>query len=204
MSFKKIIEPLKITLQEKGFESPLPLQKLIWSKIKGGSSMFCIAPQNSGKTTTIILSVIQKLNGEAFEDAPRALIFVKDKQAALDLEAEFKTYTRGTDLRIYCAYDEYNIELQREDLYLGTDIVIATPKRLNKIFYLNGINLNKLQMFIVDDAEFLFRNSNFEEVSRTPESLEKCQYLIFSTKFDMRFERWKDSFMFNSQTILFK
>ena len=146
MSFKKIIEPLKITLQEKGFESPLPLQKLIWSKIKGGLSMFCIAPKNSGKTTAIILSVIQKLNGEAFEDAPRALIFVKDKQAALDLEAEFKTYTRGTDLRIYCAYEEYNIELQREDLYLGTDIVIATPKRLNKIFYLNGINLNKLQI----------------------------------------------------------
>ena len=55
MSFKKIIEPLKFTLQEKGFKSQLPLQKLIWSKIKGGSSMFCIAPQNSGKTTTIIL-----------------------------------------------------------------------------------------------------------------------------------------------------
>ncbi len=204
MSFKKIIEPLKINLLERGIESPLPLQKLILSKIKGGLSMFCIAPKNSGKTTSIILSVIQKLNAQAYEDAPRALIFVKDKQAALDLEAEFKIFTKGTDLRIYCAYDEYNIELQREDLYLGTDIVIATPKRLNKIFYLNGINLNKLQMFIVEDAEFLFRNSNFEEVMRTPESLEKCQYLIFSTKFDTRFERWKNTFMFNSQTFILK
>ena len=54
-------------------------------------------------------------------------------------------------------------------------------------------------MFIVDDAEFLFRNNNFAEVSRIPESIDKCQYLIFSNKFDARFERWQESFMFNSQ-----
>lgn len=201
MSFKKLIEPLKITIKNLGFENPLPLQKLILSKIKGGASMFCIAPKGSGKTTSIILSVIQKLNGEAFEDAPRALIFVKDKQAALDLENEFKMFTKGSDLRIYCAYDEHNLELQREEIYLGTDIVIATPKRLNKIFYLNGINLNKLQLFIVEDAEFLFRNNNFAEVSRTPQSIEKCQYLVFSERFDDRFERWQESFMFNAQVV---
>jgi superfamily II DNA/RNA helicase len=203
MSFKKFIEPLKLSLKEKGLESLLPLQKQILSKIKGGASMFCIAPKGSGKTTSIILSVIQKLNGQAFEDAPRAMIFVKDKQAALDLETEFKTFAKGTDLRIYCAYDEHNIELQREEIYLGTDIVIATPKRLNKIFYLNGINLNKLQMFIIEDAGFLFRNNNFSEVSRTPESIEKCQYLVFSDKFDARFERWLESFMFNAQVVKF-
>tara|TARA_R110001592_G_scaffold135279_3_gene351511 strand:- start:8334 stop:8945 length:612 start_codon:yes stop_codon:yes gene_type:complete len=199
MPFNKYIPTLQEALKSKGIESPLPLQKLILSKIKGGMSLFCIAPVGSGKTTSIILSVIQKLNGEAKEDAPRALIFVKDKQAALELESEFMMFTKGTDLRLYCAYDEHNIELQREELYLGSDIVIATPKRLNKIFYLNGINLNKLQLFIVEDAEFLFRNNNFEEISRTPESIEKCQYLIFSTKFDKRFERWQNTFMFNSK-----
>ena len=201
MSFKKLIEPLKEILEKKAFKKPLPLQKLVLPKIKGGVSLFCIAPKGKGKTTSIILSVIQKLNGKAFEDAPRALIFVKDKEAALSLERAFQQFTKGTDLRIYCAYDEHNIELQREEIYLGTDIVIATPKRLNKIFYLNGINLNKLKMFIVEDAEFLFRNNNFAEVARTPESLEKCQYLIFSTFFDKRFEHWQESFMFNSQVI---
>lgn len=204
MSFKKLIEPLKIILKKNGFEHPLPLQKLILSKIKGGVSMFCIAPKGAGKTTSIILSVIQKLKGEAFEDAPRALIFVKDKEAALELEMAFKTFTRGTDLRVYCAYDEHNIELQREEIYLGIDIVIATPKRLNKIFYLNGINLNELQLFIVEDAEFLFRNNNFAEVSRTPQSIEKCQYLVFTDTFDARLKRWQESFMYNAQVITLK
>ncbi len=200
MLFKKLIEPLNDSLIQNGVTKPKPLQKAILSKIKGGNSLFVIAPKDSGKTTSIVISVINKLKS-AFEDAPRALIFVKDKQAVLDLADLFNMYKKGTDLRVYCAYDEYNIELQREEIYLGTDIVIATPKRLNKIFYLNGINLNKLQMFIVEDAEFLFRNNNFAEVSRTPESIERCQYLIFSNKFDTRFERWQDSFMSHAQII---
>jgi superfamily II DNA/RNA helicase len=200
MPFKKLIEPLKEKLENKKFIKPLPLQKKILSKIKSGSSLFVIAPSGSGKTTSIIISVIQKLKKD-FEDAPRALIFVKDKQAALDLELEFKTYTKGTDLRVYCAYDEHNIDTQRDELYNGVDIVIATPKRLNKIFFLNGINLNKLQMCIVEDADFLFRNNNFAEVTRTPQSIGKCQYLVFSDKYDARFERWQESFMYNAQVI---
>ena len=201
MPFKKLIQPLKDALEHKGFEEPLAFQKQILSKIKGGASLFCIAPKGSGKTTSIVLSVIQKLKGEAFEDAPRALIFVKDKQAALDLELEFNAFLRGTDLRVYCAYDEKSIDTQRDEIYVGVDVVIATPKRLNKIFFLNGINLNKLQMFIVEDAEFLFRNNNLGEVTRTPESIGKCQYLVFSTTFDSRFERWRESFMYNAQVI---
>lgn len=200
MSFKKIIEPLKDNLQQNGIIEPNPLQTKILSKIKGGKNLFVVAPKNSGKTTSIVISVINKLK-EAFEDAPRALIFVKDKEEALNLAEIFNTYKRGTDLRVYCAYEEHNLELQREELYLGTDIVIATPKRLNRIFYLNGINLNKLQMCIVEDAEFLFRNNNFAEVTRTPESIGRCQYLVFSDKFDARFERWQDSFMHLSETI---
>ncbi|WP_405291215.1 DEAD/DEAH box helicase [Algibacter sp. Ld11] len=200
MSFKKLIEPLKDTLKTKGIETPLPLQKKILSRIKGGSSMYVYAPKGSGKTSSMIISVIQKLKN-AHEDAPRALIFVKDKQTALDLELEFNSYKRGTDLRVYCAYDEKNIDDQRDEIYYGTDIVIATPKRLNRLFYLNSVNLNRLQMCIVDDAEFLFRNNNLAEVTRTPESIGKCQYLVFAEKTDARYERWQDTFMYNAETV---
>lgn len=201
MPFKKLIQPLKDSLETKGFVEPLPFQKLILSKIKSGASLFCIAPKGSGKTTSIVLSVIQKLKGKALEDAPRALIFVRDKQAALNLELEFNAYKYGTDLRIYCAYDEYDIDKQRDDIYDGVDVVIATPKRLNKIFYLNGINLNKIQTCIVEDAEFLFRSSNLAEYTRTPESIGKCQYLVFSTSYDKRFDRWRKTFMYNAQVL---
>lgn len=201
MPFKKLIASLKDSLENKGFDEPLPFQKSILSKIKGGASLFCIAPSGAGKTTSLVLSVIHKLKGKAVEDAPRALIFVKDKEAALSLELEFNAFKRGTDLRIYCAYEQLDIDRQRDDIYDGVDIVIATPKRLNKIFFLNGINLNKLQMCIVEDAEFLFGNHNLAEVTRTPESIGRCQYVIFSSVYDKRFDKWQDTFMNHAQII---
>tara|TARA_R110000868_G_scaffold36074_4_gene128492 strand:+ start:31448 stop:32065 length:618 start_codon:yes stop_codon:yes gene_type:complete len=201
MAFKKIQEELKDALDAAGIKEPLPFQKAILSKIKGGSSIFGIAPEGAGKTTSIIISTLQKLDCAAFEDAPRALIYVKDKESALALQSEFERFTRRMDLRIYPVYEEHNIEAQRNDIFDGVDIVIATPKRLSKIFYLNGINLGKLKLFIVDDAEFLSKPTPFSDVIRIPESLERCQYAIFSTKFDPRMERMQDLFMANAQIV---
>ena len=94
-----------------------------------------------------------------------------------------------------------NIDDQRDEIYYGTDIIIATPKRLNRLFYLNAVNLNRLQMCIVDDSEFLFRNNNLAEVTRTPESIGKCQYLVFAEKPDARYARWQDPFMYNAEIV---
>ncbi|HLV38431.1 DEAD/DEAH box helicase [Xanthomarina sp.] len=204
MPFKKLIDPLQEALKKQGFETPLPFQKKTLSKIKSGSHLFGIAPKGSGKTTALILGVIQKLNGEAFEDAPRAIIFVRDKEAVLELESEFKKFTAKTDLRLYGVYEEHNIDIQRDELFNGIDILITTPKRFNKLFFMNNVNVRQLQMFIVDDAEFLFRGTHLSDVSRLPESLERCQYLVFSTKYDERFDRWQEKFMFHPQMVSMK
>jgi len=204
MPFKKINAPLKEVLDSKGFEEPLPFQKKILSKIKSGANLFGIAPEGSGKTTSIIISTIQKLGSEAFEDAPRALIFVKDKEAALDLEQKFKEFTRRMDLRVFAAFDEPNMETQKGEIYSGVDIVIATTKRLNQLFLHSGINLSQLQLFIVEDAGFLIRNKAFIDLIRIPESINKCQYLVFSDKYDAKIERLKESFMAHSQLIELK
>ncbi|MBT8319827.1 MAG: DEAD/DEAH box helicase, partial [Gramella sp.] len=130
MSFKKLTPPLKEALNRLGYEMPTAFQKKILPKIKSGADLYGLAPEGSGKTTAMIISVIQKLNAEAFEDSPRALIYVKDKASALELEQKFLEFTREMDLRIYCAYDEQNIDDQKDKIYYGVDIVIATPKRL--------------------------------------------------------------------------
>lgn len=201
MGFKKIQEELIEALDVAGFKEPLPFQKKVLSQIKGGASVFGIAPEGAGKTTAIVIGTLQKLNCAAFEEAPRALIYVKDKEAALSLEATFKRFTKRMDLRIYPVYEEHNIEAQRNDIFEGVDIVIATPKRLSKLFYLNGINLGKLKLFVVDDAEFLSKPSPFSDVIRIPESLDRCQYLIFSSKFDSRMERMQELFMANALIV---
>ena len=201
MSFKKLNPPLKEAIKNLGFEAPTPFQKKVLPKIKSGASLYVIAPKNSGKTTTMIISVIQKLNSEAFEDSPRALIYVKDKEAALELKQKFEEFTRDMNLRTYCAYEEQNIDDQKDDIYYGVDIVIATPRRLGKLFSMTGIHLGQLQLFILEDAEFMSKPGLFEDVVRIPLSINKCQYLVFAEKMSPKLERLQDLFMERAQII---
>jgi len=201
MSFKKLNTPIKESLDRLGFTTPTTFQTSILPKVKGGADVFGIAPKGTGKTTAMIINTMQKLKSEAVDDSPRALIFVKDKKAALDLENEFKAFTRGTDLRIYTVYDEQGIDHQKDDIYYGVDIIIATPKRLNKLYHINGIHLGELQLLIIEDAEFLAKNSLHADIVRLTESINKCQYLVFADKYYPKFDRLQNSFMSNSQLI---
>ena len=152
----------------------------------------------------MIISVIQKLNSEAFEDSPRAIIYVKDKVAALELEQKFREYTNEMDLRIYCAYEEQNIDDQKDDIYYGVDIVIATPRRLGKLFSMTGIHLGQLQLFIIEDAEFINRGNHFNEIIRIPLSIKKCQYLVFAEEMSPKMEKLQESFMEKAQILKFR
>ena len=201
MSFKKLNPLLKEVLENLNFDAPLIFQNKILPKLKSGANIFGIAPKGFGKTTALILALIHKLKAEAFEDSPRALVLVKNKQACLDLKEQFEQFTKQTDLRIYCAYDEYDFEKQREEIYYGTDILIATPKRLNKLYFMNSLHLGQLQLFALDDAEFLIRNDYHNNVLRVTESLQKCQFVILAESMHEKYFRLRDSFMYNAQIV---
>ena len=200
-SFKKYHPIIKSVLAQLNIESPNAFQSQCLPKIKGGAHLFGIAPKDAGKTLSLIISVVHKLNAEAWEDSPRALILVKDKAAALKLEEEFNPFIKDTNLRISLVYEEQNINHQKDDVYLGTDIVIATPKRLSKLYFLNGIHLGELQLFIVEDADFLIRNDFHTDVARISESLAKCQHLIFAEGYNDRLQILRDTIMQNAHVV---
>jgi len=201
MSFKKLNPVLKEALETLNYEAPLPFQKEILPKIKGGANVYGLAPKGSGKTTALIIAIIHKLKAEAFEDSPRALIIVKDKQAALDLKEEFEKYMRYMDLRVYAAYDEQTLDQQREEIYYGVDILIATPKRLNKLYFMNSLHLGQLKILALEDAEFLIRNNYHNDVLRVTESLAKCQYVLLAEKMHPKYERLQDTIMYNAHIV---
>jgi len=201
MSFKKLNPAIKEVLENKKFEEPTTFQKVVLPKIKGGADLFAIGNIGCGKTTAIIISTMQKLKSTAFEDAPRALILVENKSEALALKEAFLEFTKRTDLRVYAAYDEHSIDAQKDEIYYGQDIIIATPKRLNKLFYINSINVTQLKLFIIEDAEFAEKGVYFADVNRIPESIGKCQYVIFATDLTPKLKRFQDTFMYNAQTV---
>jgi superfamily II DNA/RNA helicase len=201
MSFKKLNPELKAVLAQQGIVEPTLLQKNIISKIKGGLDVYGIAADGKGKTTALIIGVLQRINYEAKGDNPRALIFVEDKEACLRLEEEFKKYLRFSEIRIALVYEERIINHQKDEIYAGADIVIATPKRLSKLYFLNGINLTELQMIVIEDAEFLNKGSFHTDIDRITESVEKSQRIVFAQTKDKKIARLDDLFMQRAQVV---
>lgn len=201
MSFKKLNPEILEALEINDFEAPTPLQKTALPIIKGGANVFCIGSKGSGKTTTIVISVLQKLKCKAVGDAPRALILVETKAQALKLKEEFEKFIKPRTLRVYTAYDEQTLDQQREEIYYGQDILIATPKRLNKLYLMNSLDLSQLKLYIIEDAEFAEKGLYFAAINRIPESIDKCQYLVFAEKLSPRLKRFEETFMFRAQVV---
>lgn len=201
MSFKKLHPLLKESLENAGFETSIAFQKKVLPIVKGGSDAYVIAPKGSGKTTALIIATIHKLRAEAFEDSPRAIITVKDKADALALKDEFERFTKNTDLRVYALYDEYDIEKQKTEVYYGQDIVIATPSRLSKLYFLNGIHLGEVQLFVIKDADYLGRNNAYNHILRLSESVTKCQFLIIADAMNSKIQNYQNNFMSNAHII---
>lgn len=198
---KKLLPHLKEKLTQFEIEELKPFQKETISGLKGGSDLFLVGEKNSGKTTALILSTIQLLQGEAEADSPRAIILVADKEEALELQEKFKPYIRGTDLRMIAVFEGKDPMNQIDEIYLGMDIVIATITRLSKIYFLNGIHLGELKLLAVEDAKFIMRNNYQVEIIRISESLKKSRYLVTAEKMTPRIEQLRETFMERARTI---
>lgn len=191
---EKLNKKLATALLENGFEEPKPMQLKCIPKINGGSDLIGIGPKGCGKSSTIIITAIQKL-GSAFEDAPRALIIVSDEVQALEMKEQFKLFSHNTDLRAEVAFEGGKIDAQTEAIYFGTDIVIGTAKRVLEIYFRKNFNLNKIKLFVIDDAEMIIKNGLQGQIDRLALSLPKCQHLVFTNELNAKIERLIEKFI---------
>ena len=201
MPFKKLKPLLKDILEHQNITEATTFQKLAIPKIKSGANVFGVAPDNSGKTTALILTTLHKIKDYEEHDNPRVVIFVKDKAAALALEEKFEIYIKHMNLNSFSVYEEQQEQAQKDIIYEGVDIVIGTAKRINKLYLANGINLNDMATVIIDDANDLPRIDFAKDIVRISESFPKCQYIVFSTDYDEKLKSLKNSFMHNAMLI---
>lgn len=195
MPFKKLHPEIKEKLEELEIATPTPFQRKIIPVVKSGANAFCAASKDSGKTTSLILTTLQKLKCEAVGDMPRAVVLVENKERALELYEAFLVFTRYKSLRVYAAYEQLHIDVQKSEIFEGTDILISTPKSLKKLFLVNGINTSQLKLFSVDDAEFLVKQTAYTDVLSITQSIKKCQYVLYLEKMHPMLKRFESYFM---------
>ncbi|MFV8370319.1 DEAD/DEAH box helicase [Flavobacterium sp. LB2R40] len=187
MKLKKINEALQEALIENGLKEANAMQKETFSTMKSGSDCIVIAPKGSGKSTTIVLNVIQQLVREG-EESPRALIIVEDKAKVLEMEDLFEKFGKYTDLRVYGVHDKGDMEYDKNYISTGIDVLIGTPNKLSEMFTTAGFNVNRLKMFILDDADPILKLRHETKIMRISNSITKTQRIIFSEQFTERIE----------------
>ena len=193
MKLKKINPNLQKALVENELIEANELQQETFSLIKSGADCIIIAPEKSGKTTTIVLNVIQRLEKE-FQESPRALIFVPNKDRLIEMKQMFEKFGNYTNLRVYGVHDKGDIDFDKNHISLGIDVLIGTPNRLNDLFSTAGFDVNQLKMFIVEDTDELLRLRYDTKISRIGENI-KTQRIFFSENDSERLETFADRVM---------
>lgn len=193
MSFKKlkpeVVEVLKII----GIEELNNDAQLFFSTIKSGKNSLITAPLSSGKTTTAIVSILNKVNQE-HEGSPRAVYLTDTIEKAENLHKKFASVSRKLDITADLVHDKGNMIQQRNDIFDGTEIVIGNPKRVHDLYLQNGINFKLLELFIIDDLDECLSSGRQPELKRLIESLEdKTQLILFTNAYSKKVKGFIDS-----------
>ncbi|MGL2966737.1 DEAD/DEAH box helicase [Flavobacterium sp. XGLA_31] len=194
MNLKKINPNLQKALIENGLTEANEMQQETFSTIKSGADAVIQSPGGTGKTTTIVLNVIQRLEKSQGEST-RALIIVETKEKVMEMEELFLKYGTYTDLSILGVHDKGDIDYDKNVISMGLDVLIGTPNKINAMFSSAGFNINTIKMFIVDDADVLFRSRHDAIIQRLSMSIEKTQRLFFCSQITERVEVLADKIM---------
>lgn len=187
MQLKKINPNLQKALIENGLVEANEMQHETFSTIKSGADAVIQSAEGTGKTTTIVINVLQKLE-KTLGESTRALIIVENKEKVLEMEELFLKYGTYTDLSILGVHDKGDIDYDKNVVSMGLDVLIGTPTRINAMFSSAGFNINTIKMLIVDDADVLFRNRMDAVILRLSNSVEKTQRIFFCSQITERVE----------------
>lgn len=190
----KLSKPLVRSMTDAGFLGPKDIQLKTMSRILGGQDLIAVAPEGSGKTTTYVLGTLMRLK-YGFEEAPRALVLAPDKERVLAIIEQYQLLNKNQTIRIVGLYPEGGMESQMDALADGADIVVATPDRARAIYLKLGLNLNKIIMFIVDDAAEIVKRGMQLPVAELARSIVKSQRLVFTEVYHSKLKLLTDQFL---------
>ena len=194
MKLKKINEDLKEGLLLNGLKEANELQRDTFSYIKSGADVVVQSGKGWGKTTTIVMNVLQRLKNP-FEESPRALILVQDKEKVLQMVQLFNQIGKYNDLSTYGVHEKSDIDEDKNQISIGVDVLVGTPFKINEMFATAGFNVNKLLMVVVDDADILFKNRMDIPIHRLSDSIAKSQRIFFCNQITEKVENLADKIM---------
>ena len=159
--------PILKALAEEGYESPSPIQEKAIPPALDGRDVLGCAQTGTGKTCAFAAPILQRLDGEKISGRPiRALVLTPTRELALQIQESFAAYGRHLPLRSAVIFGGVGQAPQVEQLKKGVDILVATPGRLGDLYGQKLIDLSKLEIFVLDEADRMLDMGFIHDVRR--------------------------------------
>ncbi len=178
----KLIPQIQLALKKTGYETPTPIQQQAIPLILEGHDLLGIAQTGTGKTAAFclpILNILQTREARREPRRPRALVLTPTRELAIQIHKNLMTY--GQELRqkyavIFGGVGQGN---QVRDLSQGTDVLVATPGRLLDLIEQKYLQLDRVEIFVLDEADRMLDMGFMKDIKRILPMLPAKRHNLF-------------------------
>ncbi len=180
----QLIKPLLSALDKKGYTAPSPIQEKSIPYILSGKDIFGCAQTGTGKTAAFALPILQLLEINKRPNSRKdikALVIAPTRELATQISDSFREYGSNLGFSQALIYGGVSQFHQVAALKKGVDILIATPGRLLDLMQQGYISLNKVEFFVLDEADRMLDMGFIHDIKKVIAQIPvKRQTLFFS------------------------
>ena len=188
-----------------GYTSPTAVQERVSPEALAGRDLMVSSQTGSGKTAAFMLPALQLLTEAhpAHGRGPRVLVLVPTRELSMQVTKAAETYGRNMGrVKTVSVVGGMPYPAQNRLLQAGVDILVATPGRLLDQMQSGRIDLARLQMLVLDEADRMldmgFKDDLEAIVARMPATR---QTLLFSATLDGNIARLAGAMLRNPARI---
>ena len=195
-----IIKPILNALDKQGYKNPTPIQEKAIPHILDWKDVLGAAQTWTGKTAAFAIPTLQLLSREKelsnFSRAIKCLILTPTRELAIQIEDNIKQYGSELWLRHLVIFGWVNQSSQVRKLKSWVDILVATPWRLIDLMGQWYVDLKKVEIFILDEADRMLDMWFINDVKKVQQKLPtKRQTLFFSATMPKEISGLADSML---------
>ncbi|OGG45391.1 hypothetical protein A2673_01210 [Candidatus Kaiserbacteria bacterium RIFCSPHIGHO2_01_FULL_50_13] len=141
---------IKENVAKKGYVTPTPIQDHAIPYVLSGRDIVGIANTGTGKTGAFLIPLLNKVVKSRSE---RVLIIVPTRELAIQIEEEYRGFSRGSGFESVCVVGGANMKTQIRTLGRNPHFVVGTPGRLKDMIGCRAIDLSRFQTLVLDEAD---------------------------------------------------
>ncbi|MFD7456100.1 MULTISPECIES: DEAD/DEAH box helicase [unclassified Streptomyces] len=185
------------TLTAQGVTTPFPIQAATLPNSLAGRDLLGRGRTGSGKTLAFGLALLARTAGlRAEPKAPLALVLVPTRELAQQVTDALTPYATAVNVRLATVVGGLSITKQAGALRRGTEVLVATPGRLNDLVERGDCVLDDVRITVLDEADQMTDMGFLPQITKLIQRVRPDgQRMLFSATLDRNIDRLVQRFL---------